>query len=83
LRDSGISYSAVAGRLGLNRAVDAQAGFVRALRRRPDEERAQLTQRESARLDALELRVRSRDAEEPEKMNRRLGALERLREAIR
>jgi hypothetical protein len=39
--------------------------------------------RESARLDALELRVRSRDAEEPEKMNRRLGALARLREAIR
>jgi hypothetical protein len=63
--------------------MDAQAGFVRALRRRPDEERAQLTLRESARLDALELRVRSHDAEEPEKMNRRLGALERLREAIK
>ena len=40
LRDSGISYSAVADRLGLERAVDAQAGFVRALRRQPDEERA-------------------------------------------
>jgi hypothetical protein len=53
------------------------------LRRQPDEERAQLSQRESARLDALEVRVRSRDAEEPEKMNRRLGALDRLREAIR
>ena len=83
LRDTGISYLAVAGRLGLNRAVDAQAGFVRALRRQPDEERAQLVQRESARLDALEVRVRSRDAEEPEKMNRRLVALEKLREAIR
>jgi hypothetical protein len=42
-----------------------------------------LAQRESARLDALEVRVRSREAEEPDKMNRRLVALERLREAIR
>lgn len=83
LRDSGNSYSAVASKLGLARAVQAHESFIRALRRRPDDERAQLTLREEARLDTLEARVRSRDAAEPVKMERRLKALERLRDAIK
>lgn len=83
LRDGGNSYSSVASKLGLPRAVDAQAGFIRALQRRPDDQRSELSGRESARLDTLEARVRSRDAEDPEKMNRRLEALEKLRQSLK
>ncbi|MGH9172600.1 MAG: hypothetical protein ACRD0Z_17325 [Acidimicrobiales bacterium] len=83
LRDGGSSYSSVASKLGLPRAVDAQAGFIRALKRRPEDQQVDLTGREAARLDTLEARVRSRDAEDPEKMNRRLVALERLRDALK
>jgi hypothetical protein len=82
LRDSGRTYSAVASSLGLKRARDAQAAFVRALHKREGDERVRLTQREMDRLDALETRIRSRDAEDPEKMERRLTALGKLREAV-
>ena len=68
--------------LGFKRAVDAQAAFLRALRRREGEERHGLVERETARLVQLEARIRTRDAEEPEKMERRLGALAKLREQL-
>ena len=48
--------------LGLKRAMDAHAAFVRAVRSRPEAERAALSKRESLRLDQLEKRIRSRDA---------------------
>ncbi len=83
LRETGRSYAAVAQSLGIKRASEAQAAFVRALRSFPEPERAALTQRESERLDLLERRIRDRDAEEPEKMDRRLVALEKLRESLR
>jgi hypothetical protein len=38
--------------------------------------------REHQRLDALEARIRSRDAAEPEKLERRLTALSKLREGL-
>ena len=82
LREKGESYSAVARALGLKRAMDAQAAFVRAVRSRPDPERAALSKRESLRLDQLEERIRSRDAEDPVKLERRLTALEALRQAL-
>lgn len=82
LRDSGKTYAAVASSLGLKRAVDAQAAFLRAVRKREGEERSRLVQRESARLDELEARIKSRDAGEPEKMGRRLEALAKLRAAL-
>jgi hypothetical protein len=82
LREKGESYSAVARALGLKRAMDAQAAFVRAVRSRPDPERAALSKRESLRLDQLEERIRSRDAEDPVKLERRLSALEALRQAL-
>lgn len=68
--------------LGLKRSVDAQAAFLRALRRREGEERSGLVERENARLVQLEARIRSRDAAEPEKMERRLVALGKLREQL-
>jgi hypothetical protein len=82
LRDSGRTYSAVARSLGFKRARDAQAAFVRALHKREGDERERLTQRERGRLDQLEQRIRTRDAEEPEKMERRLTALAKLREMV-
>jgi murein L,D-transpeptidase YcbB/YkuD len=72
----------VARSLGLKRAADAHAAFLRALRRRQGVERDGLIERETARLLQLETRIRTRDAEAPEKMERRLVALTKLREGL-
>ena len=82
MRDSGKTYAAVASSLGFKRSVDAQAAFLRALRKREGEERGRLAQRESTRLDQLETRIRTRDVADPEKLERRLGALAILREKL-
>ena len=82
LRDSGKTYAAVASSVGFKRSAHAQAAFLRALRQREGEERARLIQRESDRLDQLETRIRTRDAADPEKMERRLLALETMREKL-
>jgi hypothetical protein len=55
---------------------------LRALRQREGEERNRLVERESGRLDELESRIRTRDAAQPEKMERRLEALATMRDAI-
>jgi hypothetical protein len=72
----------VARTLRIRRAVDAQAAFVRAMRKLPDQERAAPYKREPDRLDQLEARIRSRDAEQPAKMERHLTALGALRESM-
>ncbi|HUB70506.1 MAG TPA: hypothetical protein VL984_08800 [Acidimicrobiales bacterium] len=82
LRDRGQSYSAVASALGLKRATDAQDAFLRAMRSLPPSDARALRGRELARLDQLEARIRSRDAAEPAKMERHLGALAALRETM-
>ena len=82
LRDRGQTYSAVARALGMKRAVNAQEAFLRAMRSLPEKEQKALHQRESDRLDQLEVRIRSRDAEEPAKMERHLVALEALRRTM-
>ena len=82
LREGGASYSAIARRLELHRAADAHGAFLRALKSRNDEERQQLIVSERERLDTLEARIRDRDAEAPEKLARRLGALESLRTSL-
>lgn len=68
--------------LELKRATDARAAFLRALRGRPPLERQEIAGRERQRLDQLEDRIRRRDADEPEKLERRLGALAKLREGL-
>jgi hypothetical protein len=83
LRERGKSYSAVASALGIKRAVNAQEAFVRAMRSLSEKERSAMHQRESARLDQLEARIRSRDAHEPAKMERHLVALEALRDTMK
>lgn len=82
LRDSGKTYAAVARTLGLKRAVDAQAAFLRAVGQRQGDERTVLIDREKERLVTLETRIRTRDADDPEKMERRLQALAKLREQL-
>ena len=66
----------------MKRAVDAQAAFFRALRQREGDARTQLFERETGRLEKLEERIRTRDAADPEKMERRLLALTKLRENL-
>jgi len=82
LREGGASYSAIARRLELHRAGDAHGAFLRALKSRNDEERQVLIVSEQNRLNTLEQRIRERDAALPEKLERRLGALESLRSSL-
>jgi hypothetical protein len=83
LRESGKSFSAIARTLELERATDAHTSFVRALGTSQDSERHQLIKNEEARLDQLEHRIRQRDAADLPKLERRLLALQKFREAIR
>jgi len=72
----------VARSLGLKRASDARASFLRALRSCADADRQQIVVHEHKRLDELEGRIRVRDAAEPEKLERRLAAVAKLREGL-
>src|SRR5580700_7804579 len=82
LREEGRSYAAVARSLNLKRSNDALAAFLRALHQRPEAERAELIGRERVRLDQLEARIRDRDRDDPTRLDRRLGALEKLRGSL-
>lgn len=82
LRESGNSYAFIAQALGIKRSEEARSIFMRALGAQPETERAAMAVRESQRLDKLEVRIRERDANDPEKMNRRLVALDTLREGL-
>ena len=68
--------------LGVRRAKDVYATFHRTLASRPEDERGELVLRELERLAVLEARIRTRDAAEPEKMARRLEALEHMRQDL-
>ena len=58
LRERGQSYSAVASALGINDG-EPQEAFIRVMRSLPENERNALHARESARLDQLEVRIRT------------------------
>jgi hypothetical protein len=83
LREGGNSYSAIARRLELGRATDAHQSFLRAIRAHEGAERERLVKGEEARLDRLEQRIRHRDADAPDKIERRLTGVDKFREAIR
>ncbi len=83
LREGGCSYSAIARRLELGRAVDAHRSFVRAVGAHVSNDRRRLIESEEERLDRLEQRIRARDAAHPEKLERRLMGVDKLREALR
>lgn len=63
----------------MKRSSDAYQAFHRALNARPEPEREPLAREELERLTALEARIRSRDAEAPEKLQQRLEGLEQMR----
>jgi hypothetical protein len=82
LREANASYSSIARRLSLKRATDAHRAFVRALSSRGTEEQRNLVANEQARLDKLEVRIKDRDAHDPEKLQRRLEAVAKLRASL-
>ncbi|MHB1583759.1 MAG: hypothetical protein ACYCU7_06165 [Acidimicrobiales bacterium] len=67
----------------LHRAVDAHRSFLRAVAAYHGSDRQQLVDGEEERLDRLEQRIRTRDAADPEKVERRLMGVGNLREALR
>lgn len=79
LRGRGLSFSAIAGRLGLRRSKDAFEAFHRALDATTGGERGEVIRQELGRLESLEARIRSRDAAKPEKLDHRMRALEEMR----
>jgi hypothetical protein len=81
-REEGRSFSAIARILEFKRTKDALEAFHRALRSRTDEERTSAIGRERVRLDGLEARIRGRDVNDPDKRERRLAALENLRNRL-
>lgn len=83
LRQGGSSFSAIARQLDLHRAIDAHRSFLRALAAHHGNDRQQLVEGEEERLDRLEQRIRTRDAADPEKVERRLIGVGNLREALR
>jgi len=82
LRETGTSFSAIARKLDLERAVDAHRCFVRALNAFDGLDRRRLIDNEKSRLDRLADRIRDRDAADTTKVARRLRGLTNLREAI-
>jgi hypothetical protein len=82
LRAENFTFAAIASRLGLRRSRDAFEAFHRALKSSAETEQAELARQELARLETLEARIRSRDAEEPVKLQHRLEALEEMRERV-
>ena len=82
LRDQGRSFAAIAGVLDLAGALEANAAFNRALRRRTPSEQAALRSREMARLDALGERLRNRDGVSEEELARQLHGVKRLRKTL-
>ena len=83
LRDQEHTFASIAGAVGLKRSSDAHAGFVRAVRELPEDQRTEVLQREAQRLDRLEQRIRTRDGADPTKMARRLEALQAMRDVLR
>lgn len=82
MRESGRSYAAIARKLGMERALDAQSTFLRMMRDQPAPQRQATVQRESERLDDLEKRVREDREQDAETAERRLQAVQKMRRAL-
>jgi hypothetical protein len=82
LRDEGRSFAAIARELDYAGALEANAAFNRALRRRSAGEQAALRSREMARLDALGERLRRREDVSEEELARQLRGVKRLRKTL-
>jgi hypothetical protein len=82
LGEADASYSTIAGRLELHRTTDAHRAFIRALVARTGEAQRLLVANEQGRLDTLETRIRTRDAQDPDKLERRLAPMTKLRASL-
>jgi hypothetical protein len=82
LREQGRTFARIARELGLEGTLDANAAFIRALRRRPAGEQESLRTHEIARLDALEERVRARDDLDEAEVAKRIRSLDRLKKTL-
>jgi hypothetical protein len=82
LREEGRTFVGIARELGMERTLDANAAFNRALRRRPPAEQESLRSHEIARLDALAERVRRRNDLDEAEVARRIRSLDRLKKAL-
>lgn len=79
LRSTGQAFARISRDLRLEKPVDAQRAFQRAVRRLPPREQAEVREQESSRLDRLADKVNA-DTDKPlEEKTRRLAAVERLR----
>jgi hypothetical protein len=79
LRSTGQAFARISRDLRLEKPVDAQRAFQRAVRRLPPGEQAEVREQESSRLDRLADKVNA-DTDKPlEEKTRRLAAVERLR----
>ena len=79
LRSRGLAFARISRDLRLERPVEAQRAFQRAVRRLPPREQAEIRQQESLRLDRLAQKVIADTDKAPEEKSRRLAAVERLR----
>ena len=82
LRSSGKSFSTIAKTLGYDRSHEANEAFLRALRRKPAAARSDLRDAEAARLEALATKIQARDDLSPAQTQKRLRAVERLRQTL-
>lgn len=82
MRRKGKGLKSIAAELGMDRAIDANFAFNRALRRRPTEEQATLRAEEEGRLDKIADAVRRNGTLSKEDVDRRLHSVERLRAAL-
>jgi hypothetical protein len=82
LRDEGRSFAGIARELDFAGALEANAAFNRALRRRTPAEQAAVRSREMARLDALGERLRNREDVSEEELARQLRGVKRLRKTL-
>jgi hypothetical protein len=82
LRDEGRSFAGIARELDFAGALEANAAFNRALRRRAPAEQAAVRSREMARLDALGERLRNREDVSEEELARQLRGVKRLRKTL-
>lgn len=82
LREEGRTFAGIARELGLEKTLDANAAFNRALRRRSPAEQETLRSHEIARLDALADRVRGRDDLDEAEVARRIRSVDRLKRTL-
>jgi hypothetical protein len=82
LRRAGRSYAAIARELGLGRARDAHAAFLRALDRLPPDEQAATREEELRRLDRLERSLVEQAGADNGDLARKRLAIARLRDAL-